>query len=102
MKTRKKLLAELDALASRRSRERLARQIAPMLIHLVGIHPHGIDLVVWLASPACCDNLAATTYWIVAQLNDPTFCSSDQINSILDVLVSRMTRLLAKTEAANS
>ncbi len=93
-------IAEIDKLAQNAVRLHLARQMAPMLIRIVGIRPNGIDLVLWLAGPACRDNLEATVHWIVAQFSDPTFGSPDRPTSMFDQLVSRMTRQLAKVEGS--
>lgn len=100
MKLKKTLVARLEEQAQNAARMQIARKTAPMLIRLVGIHPHGIDLVIWLAGPASRDNLEATIHWIVAQLNDPTFRNSDRPTSVLDELVRRMTRQLAKVEGS--
>ncbi|MDP9139957.1 MAG: hypothetical protein M3O62_04100 [Pseudomonadota bacterium] len=100
MKANQQLAANLERQSQVTTRRCLAQQMAPMLIKLVGIHPQGIDLVIWLAGPNCRNNLDATIHWIMTQLDDPIFGSADRPTSMLDLLVSRMTKQLSKVEGS--
>ncbi|MEC9363333.1 MAG: hypothetical protein VYC42_08930 [Pseudomonadota bacterium] len=93
-----KLEEELNAVRRERHARRLAEALAPM----IGINPHGIDVVCWLADADCRNNADALTRWVVQQLRDESFPLEAIMSTEQDVLLMRLERHLSRRGAANA
>lgn len=98
--SRPKLLAQLQHELKAVTRERLARRLAPSLMRMLGIRPHGIDLIVWISDEGQHSNADAVVAWISNELAHPEFRLEEFHTPELDLLAQRLARRLNLMEAS--